>query len=67
MNQHRQTAGIRLVLLCLALLGLSPQPASAWLSVAFSDKKTRDDFDEGLAELRKNGRYDKIIEKYVGR
>lgn len=36
-------------------------------SVVFSDKKVRDDFDEGLAELRKSGRYEKIIVKYVGR
>jgi polar amino acid transport system substrate-binding protein len=36
-------------------------------SVVFTDNKVRDDFDSGLAELRKSGRYDKIIEKYVGR
>jgi polar amino acid transport system substrate-binding protein len=36
-------------------------------SVVFTDKQVRDDFDNGLAELRKSGRYDRIIEKYVGR
>jgi polar amino acid transport system substrate-binding protein len=36
-------------------------------SVAFTDNKVRDDFNDGLAELRKSGRYDKIVEKYVGR
>ena len=32
---------------------------------AFVDKKARDDFDEGLKELKKSGRYDAIYEQYI--
>ncbi len=35
--------------------------------VAFIDSKVRDDFNEGLAELRADGRYEKIIQKYTSR
>ncbi len=31
---------------------------------AFRDKSLRDDFNEGLAALKKNGRYDEIYEEY---
>jgi polar amino acid transport system substrate-binding protein len=34
-------------------------------SVAFVDKKVRDDFNEGLKQLRDSGRYDEIVKKYV--
>jgi len=34
-------------------------------SVAFKDAKIRDDFNEGLKEIRASGEYDKIIAKYV--
>jgi polar amino acid transport system substrate-binding protein len=34
-------------------------------SVAFIDEKVRDDFNEGLKELRKSGRYEEIVKKYV--
>ena len=34
-------------------------------SVAFVDKKVRDDFNEGLRKLRESGRYTEIVEKYV--
>ena len=33
--------------------------------VAFSSKKVRDDFNEGLRELRESGRYGKIVEGYL--
>ena len=33
--------------------------------VAFLTKKVRDDFNEGLRELRKSGRYNEIIKKYL--
>lgn len=33
--------------------------------VAFTDKKVRDDFNEGLKELKKSGEYNKIIEGYL--
>lgn len=33
--------------------------------VAFSDKKVRDDFNEGLKELKKSGEYNKIIANYI--
>lgn len=32
--------------------------------VAFKDKNIRDDFDFGLKEIKKNGTYEKIFEKY---
>lgn len=35
--------------------------------VAFIDKKVRDDFNEGLTILRRTGRYDQIVEKYLSR
>lgn len=48
------------------------QPVDIWtifeptaFSVAFVDQKVRDDFNEGLKELRKSGRYDEIIKRYV--
>ncbi|MES2261039.1 MAG: transporter substrate-binding domain-containing protein [Pseudomonadota bacterium] len=31
----------------------------------FADKQVRDDFDAGLAELKRSGKYQKIIAKYV--
>lgn len=34
-------------------------------SVAFVDEKVRDDFNEGLKELRNSGRYDEIVKKYI--
>jgi len=34
-------------------------------SVAFVNEKVRDDFNEGLKELRKTGRYDEIWKKYI--
>ncbi len=33
--------------------------------VAFLNKKVRDDFNEGLRELRKTGRYNEIVQKYL--
>ena len=33
--------------------------------VAFSSKKVRDDFNEGLRKLRESGRYDEIVEGYL--
>ncbi|MBL8965778.1 MAG: transporter substrate-binding domain-containing protein [Spirochaetaceae bacterium] len=35
--------------------------------VAFADKAVRDDFNEGLRQLRLSGEYDAILAKYVGR
>ncbi|MFP4085933.1 MAG: substrate-binding periplasmic protein [Desulfobacteraceae bacterium] len=35
--------------------------------VAFIDKQVRDDFNEGLKQLRKTGRYDEIVSQYVGK
>ena len=34
-------------------------------SAAFVDEKVRDDFNEGLKQLRKTGRYDEIVKKYI--
>lgn len=34
--------------------------------VAFVDKKVRDDFNEGLQQLRSSGRYDEIVKEYIG-
>lgn len=39
-------------------------PASCY-SVGFISEKVRDDFNEGLKELRKSGRYDEIFRKYI--
>jgi polar amino acid transport system substrate-binding protein len=33
--------------------------------VAFLDKQVRDDFNEGLREVRRTGRYNEIVEKYL--
>jgi polar amino acid transport system substrate-binding protein len=48
------------------------QPIDIWhifpptpFSVAFVDEKVRNDFNEGLKQLRKTGRYDEIWEKYI--
>jgi polar amino acid transport system substrate-binding protein len=35
--------------------------------VGFVDKKVRDDFNEGLKQLRSSGRYDEIIKKYISK
>jgi len=50
------------------------QPIHIWrifppttFSVAFVDKTVRDDFNDGLKQLRASGRYDRIVEKYTGR
>ncbi|WP_158971097.1 ABC transporter substrate-binding protein [Paraglaciecola sp. L3A3] len=32
---------------------------------AFLDKKVRDDFEQGLARIKENGQYSKILEKYL--
>lgn len=34
-------------------------------SVAFVDKTVRDDFNQGLKQLRESGRYDEIVKKYI--
>ena len=34
-------------------------------SVAFVNEKVRDDFNEGLKQLRESGRYDEIVKKYI--
>ena len=34
--------------------------------VAFSSRKVRDDFNEGLRKLRESGRYDEIVKGYLG-
>ena len=39
-------------------------PASCF-SVGFTSEKVRDDFNEGLKELRGSGRYDEIFKKYI--
>ena len=39
-------------------------PASCY-SVGFISEKVRDDFNEGLRELRESGRYDEIFKKYI--
>ncbi|MGZ3183495.1 MAG: substrate-binding periplasmic protein [Telluria sp.] len=36
-------------------------------NAVFTDKKIRDDFNAGLAQLKKSGRYNKIIAGYVSR
>jgi polar amino acid transport system substrate-binding protein len=48
------------------------QPIDIWqifpptpFSVAFVDEKVRDDFNEGLKQLRESGRYDEIVKKYI--
>jgi len=48
------------------------QPIDIWrifppspFNVAFIDKTVRDDFNEGLKELRESGRYDEIVQKYI--
>ncbi len=48
------------------------QPIDTWhifpptpFSVAFVDEEVRNDFNEGLKQLRKTGRYDEIWEKYI--
>lgn len=35
--------------------------------VGFVDKKVRDDFNDGLKQLRSSGRYDEIIKKYISK
>ena len=37
----------------------------AMLKAGFTDKKVRDDFNDGIRHLRKTGRYDEIIGKYI--
>jgi len=48
------------------------QPIDIWhifpptpFTVAFVDEKVRNDFNEGLKQLRKTGRYDEIVKKYI--
>jgi len=48
------------------------QPIDVWqifpptpFSVAFADKQVRDDFNDGLKQLRESGRYDEIVKKYI--
>jgi polar amino acid transport system substrate-binding protein len=48
------------------------QPIDMWhvfgklpFRVGFVDKKVRDDFNDGLKQLRSSGRYDEIINKYI--
>jgi polar amino acid transport system substrate-binding protein len=48
------------------------QPIDIWhifpptpFSVAFVDEKVRNDFNEGLKQLRDTGRYDEIVKKYI--
>jgi len=50
------------------------QPIDMWLifpelpfRVGFVDKKIRDDFNDGLKQLRSSGRYDEIINKYISK
>jgi len=50
------------------------QPIDIWyifpptnFSVAFIDEKVRDDFNEGLKQLRDTGRYDEIVKKYISK
>jgi len=48
------------------------QPIDIWaifpkvsFRVGFVDQKVRDDFNDGLKQLRESGRYDEIIKKYI--
>ena len=48
------------------------QPIDTWhifpptpFTVAFVDEEVRNDFNEGLKQLRKTGRYDEIVKKYI--
>lgn len=48
------------------------QPIDVWqifpptaFRVAFVDEQVRDDFNEGLKQLRDSGRYDEIVKKYI--
>ena len=50
------------------------QPIDMWFifpevpfRVGFVDKKVRDDFNEGLKQLRSSGRYDEIINQYISK
>ena len=50
------------------------QPIDIWyifgklpFHVGFVDKKIRDDFNDGLKQLRSSGRYDEIINKYISK
>jgi len=50
------------------------QPIDIWyifkevpFHVGFVDKKVRDDFNDGLRQLRSSGRYDEIINKYISK
>jgi len=50
------------------------QPIDMWhvfpkvpFRVGFVDKKVRDDFNDGLKQLRSSGRYDEIIKKYISK
>lgn len=50
------------------------QPVDIWhifdpspFRVAFIDKQVRDDFNEGLKQLRETGRYDEIVSKYISK
>ncbi len=50
------------------------QPIDMWyifpmvsFRVGFVDKKVRDDFNEGLKQLRESGRYDDIINQYISK
>jgi len=50
------------------------QPIDMWyifpkvpFRVGFVDKKVRDDFNDGLKQLRESGRYDEIINKYISK
>ena len=50
------------------------QPIDIWyifpmipFRVGFVDKKVRDDFNEGLKQLRRSGRYDDIINQYISK
>ena len=50
------------------------QPIDIWhvfpkvpFRVGFVDQKVRDDFNEGLKELKRSGRYDEIINQYISK
>ena len=50
------------------------QPIDMWhifqkvpFRVGFVDKKVRDDFDDGLKQLRESGRYEEIVKKYTSK
>ncbi len=50
------------------------QPIDIWyvfeeipFRVGFVDEKVRDDFNDGLRQLRESGRYDEIIRKYISK